>query len=88
MVEAQTIRVQITRDEKTFFEGDVQVYPWHIGIFGGDWTMWLRKVAPDWVDRTAGGIREEKFRAVATDLDSGNQLADIRFEHSTSEGQR
>lgn len=88
MVEAQTIRVQITQDEKLFFEGDVEVYPWHIGIFGGDWTMWLRKVTPDWVDRTAGGIRDEKFRAVATDVGNGQQLADVAFTHSTGEEAR
>lgn len=84
MVEAQTIRVQITQDEKTFFEGDVQVYPWHIGNYGGDWTLWLEKVAPEWVDRTASGIRDKQFRAVATDLGSEERLANVEFRHTTS----
>lgn len=82
-VEAQTIRVQITQDQRPFFEGDVEVYPWHIGNYGGDWEMWLRKVAPEWVDRTAGSIRNEAFRATATDLGVDQLLADIRFTHST-----
>ncbi|MEV7975466.1 hypothetical protein [Streptomyces sp. NPDC086519] len=82
-IEAQTIRVQITRDSETFFTGDVQVYPWHIGNYGGDWTMWLSHVAPEWVDRTAGGIREVAFAATATDLGDGRQLADVQFTHTT-----
>jgi hypothetical protein len=82
-MEAQTVRVLITQDGKRFFEGDVEVYPWHIGNYGGDWTMWLRKVAPEWVDRTASGIRGEKFRAVATDLGDGHQLANVQFTHTT-----
>lgn len=89
MVEAQTIRVRITRERsliaKPFFEGDMQVYPWHIGNYGGDWTLWLQKVAPEWVDRTASGIRDEKFRAVATDLGNGAQLADVQFTHTTAQ---
>jgi hypothetical protein len=83
MVEAQTIRVQITQDERPFFEGDVQVHPWHIGNYGGDWTLWLSNVAPEWVDRTASGIRDEQFRSVATNLDSGEQLAAVQFKHTT-----
>lgn len=88
MVEAQTVRVQITQDDKPFFETDVQVYPWNIGNYGGDWTLWLRKVAPEWVDRTASGIHEEQFRAVASDMGNGQQLADIAFAHSTGRGRR
>nr|WSZ21124.1 hypothetical protein OH837_49240 [Streptomyces canus] len=84
MVEAQTIRVRITQDDKPFTEVDVQVYPWHIGNYGGDWQMWLERVAPEWVDRTASGIRDEEFKAVATDLGSGEQLADAEFGHTTS----
>ncbi|MEU9014231.1 hypothetical protein AB0D12_31570 [Streptomyces sp. NPDC048479] len=85
MVDAQTIRVQITQDDKPFSESDVQVYPWHIGNYGGDWTMWLEKVAPEWVDRTASGIRDEAFRAVATDLGNDEQLADVQFTHTTEQ---
>ncbi|MFI2620418.1 hypothetical protein [Streptomyces sp. NPDC018584] len=84
MVEAQTIRLQITRDSTTFFEGDVQVYPWHIGNYGGDWTLWLQNVAPEWIDRTASGIRNETFQSVATDLGNGDQLASVEFTHTTS----
>lgn len=83
-IEPQTVRVQITRDGKTFFEGDVQVYPWHIGNYGGDWEMWLRKVAPEWVDRVASGIRDEAFEATATDLSDGVQLSAVTFTHTTT----
>ena len=83
MVEAQTVRVQITQDDAPFFEGDVQVYPWHIGNCGGDWTLWLEKVAPEWVDRTASGVHKETFRAVATDLGNSERLADVQFTHTT-----
>ena len=83
-VEAQTIRVTITQNGKTFTEVDVQVYPWHIANYGGDWTLWLEKVAPEWVDRMASGIRDEAFQATATDVDNGEHLADVEFVHSTS----
>jgi hypothetical protein len=82
-IEPQTIRVQITQAGARFFEGDVQVYPWNIGNYGGDWTLWLENVAPEWVDRTAGGIREVAFAATATDLGDGRQLADVQFTHTT-----
>lgn len=84
MVEAQTIRVQIARDDRPFTEVDVQVHPWHIGNYGGDWTLWLRHVAPEWVDRMASGIRDEQFHAVAADTATGQQLATVDFTHSTS----
>lgn len=84
MVEAQTIRVRITQNDGPFFEGDVQVYPWNIGNYGGDWTLWLSSVAPEWIDRTASGIHDEEFRSVATNLDSGEQLAAVQFKHTTS----
>lgn len=83
MVEAQTIRVQVTQDDKPFAESDVQVYPWHIGNYGGDWTAWLHHVAPEWVDRTASGVQGEAFRVVATDVTSGEGLAGIHFTHTT-----
>ncbi|MEV0556193.1 hypothetical protein AB0I27_22425 [Streptomyces sp. NPDC050597] len=83
MVEAQTIRTRITQDGKPFAEVDVQVYPWHIANYGGDWEMWLRNVAPEWVDRMASGIREETFHATATEVDTSRRLADVEFVHST-----
>lgn len=82
-IEPQTVRVQITKADARFFEMDVPVYPWHIGNYGGDWEMWLRKVAPEWVDRTAGGIRDATFRATAVDLGVDQVLADVEFTHST-----
>ncbi|WP_372344720.1 hypothetical protein [Streptomyces sp. KL116D] len=84
MIEPQTIRVRITRHGKVFFEGDLQVYPWHIGNYGGDWTMWLSAVAPEWVDRTASGIQDETFHATATDLEKNAALADVQFTHTTT----
>lgn len=84
-IRPQTIRLQITQDGGRFFTGDVQVYPWHIANYGGDWTLWLENVAPEWVDRTAGGIRAETFQATAADLGSGEQLADVEFVHTTTE---
>ncbi|MFF7191811.1 hypothetical protein ACFZAR_43220 [Streptomyces sp. NPDC008222] len=84
VVEAQTIRVQIRQADKPFTEVDVQVYPWHIGNYGGNWEAWLRSVGPEWVDRMASGIRDEKFSAVATDTGTGDELADVEFTHTTS----
>jgi hypothetical protein len=83
VIEAQTVNVRIMRDGNPFFEGDVEVYPWHIGNYGGDWTAWLRHVAPEWVDRTAGGVRDGLFRAVATDTANDEELAAVGFVHST-----
>ncbi|MER5903063.1 hypothetical protein ABT150_23640 [Streptomyces mirabilis] len=84
MAEAKTIRLRITQDGNPFFEGDVEVHPWHTAPFGDDpWEAWLHRVGPEWVDRTAGNIREELFRAVAMDAASGIQLASIGFVHST-----
>lgn len=84
MVEAQTIRVQITKGDATFTEVDVEVYPWHAASFGDDpWEAWLHHVAPEWIDRTASGVHEERFRAVATDAASSAKLADIEFTHTT-----
>lgn len=83
MTKPQTIRVQITKADARFFEGDMQVYPWHIGNYGGDWEMWLQNIGPEWVDRVAGGIRDETFRATATDLGDGQTLAVVEFTHST-----
>jgi hypothetical protein len=84
VIEAQTVNVRIMRNGNPFFEGDVEVYPWHIGNYGGDWTAWLHHVAPEWVDRTSSGICEELFRAVASDTVNGVELAAVGFVHSTA----
>ncbi|MGW6741616.1 hypothetical protein ACWGDX_12970 [Streptomyces sp. NPDC055025] len=83
MTEAQTIRLQVTQNGALFFEGDVQVYPWHIANYGGDWGLWLRDVAAEWVDRTASGIRDKAFQATASDATRGQQLAAIGFTHTS-----
>ena len=83
MTEAQTIRVEITEEGAPFFTGDLEVWPWHIGQYGGDWEAWLHRVAPELIDRAASGVREETFRAVATDTASGQTRAEVQFTHST-----